>query len=243
MKVITFVYGVLCYAAFFVVFLVVTFFMANLFVPKTIDSGAEIGMLPALGINALLLTLFAIQHSVMARPAFKAWWTKIIGKAAERSTYVLFSSLALALLVWQWQPVKTVVWQIENETLATAVLGLFFLGNGIVFLSSFMINHFDLFGLKQVYENLIGKKPEGQHFTTNYLYQIVRHPIMLGFLIMLWAAPTMTVGHLFFSIGGTAYIYVAVKYFEEKDLRNALGDQYVEYQKKVPMLIPFFGWK
>lgn len=179
----------------------------------------------------------------MARPAFKAWWIKIVGKAGERSTYVLFSSLALILLFWQWIPIKTVIWEVRNETISLALTGLFLVGLSVVLLSTFMINHFDLFGLKQVYENMLGKKPVDPQFATKYFYGLVRHPIMLGFLIMLWAVPKMTVGHLFFSIGATVYIFIAVKYLEEKDLRDMIGQQYIDYQKKVPMLIPFIGWK
>ncbi len=239
MKVLTFLYGIVCYAAFFVTFLYAAGFIGNLLVPKGIDSGEEAGLLNALLVNGLLLTVFAVQHSLMARPAFKKWWTGIVGKAAERSTYVLFSSLALLLLFWFWVPVKTVVWEVQDVMLRNIITAVYLLGLTIVFLSSFMINHFDLFGLKQVYENMVGKNPEEPTFTTNYLYGLVRHPIMLGFLIMLWAAPTMSVGHFFFTVGGTLYIYIAVKYLEERDLRKMIGAQYEDYQRRVPMFIPF----
>ena len=179
----------------------------------------------------------------MARPQFKQWWTKIVGTAGERSTYLVFSSLALILLFSQWIPIKDIIWEISNETISKAITGLYITGFLILLASTFMINHFDLFGLKQVYENLVGKKSADPTFTTNYLYALVRHPLMLGFLIMLWAVPKMTLGHLFFSVGGSIYIFIAVKYFEEKDLREMLGKQYEDYQKKVPMLIPFIGWK
>lgn len=243
MKVLTFIYGLLAYLIFFGTFLYAAGFMGNMFVPKDIDTGIDAHVFRAILINSALLAVFAIQHSLMARPAFKRWWTKIIGTAGERSTYVLFSSLALILLFWQWIPIKDMIWEVRNEQLALVIQGIFILGLLVVLLSTFMINHFDLFGLKQVYENLVGKASPEQPFTTNYFYGLVRHPIMLGFLIMLWAVPTMTLGHLIFSLGATAYIFIAVKYLEEKDLRNMLGDKYVEYQKKVPMLIPFIGWK
>lgn len=243
MKVFTFVYGIIAYAIFFVTFLYAAGFMGNLLVPKDIDTGIDTTIFYASMVNTLLLTIFAIQHSLMARPAFKAWWTKIIGKAAERSTYVLFSSFALILLFWKWIPIKNVVWEVQNPTISAAITGIFLLGLVVVLLSTFMINHFDLFGLKQVYENLIGRKPKELAFTTNYFYGLVRHPIMLGFLIMLWAVPKMSLGHPFFSLGSTAYIFIAVKYLEEKDLQKIIGEKYTDYKKKVPMLIPFIGWK
>lgn len=245
MKVLTFLYGIISYVIFLGSFSYAAGFIGNMVVPKTIDTGEEIGLFSALLINALLLTVFAVQHSLMARPAFKQRWTKIVGKSAERSTYVLFSSLALILLYYFWQPVQTVVWEVETEMIRNIMIGLYFLGLLIVLLSTFMINHFDLFGLKQVYENLIGKKSEEPRFTTNYLYQLVRHPIMLGFLIVVWAAPTMTIGHLFFTIMVTLYIYIAVRFLEERDLKKLHGETYKEYQRNVPMLIPFtkFGRK
>lgn len=243
MKVLTFIYGVIAYAIFFATFLYAAGFMGNLMVPKDIDTGIDTSVFQAFMVNTLLLTVFAVQHSLMARPAFKERWTKIIGKAGERSTYVLFSSLALILLFWQWIPIKNVVWEVQHEGISKALTGLFLVGILIVLLSTFMINHFDLFGLKQVYENMVGKTPKETAFTTKYFYGLVRHPIMLGFLVMLWAVPKMTLGHLFFSIGASAYIFIAVKYLEERDLRNMIGKDYEDYQKKVPMLIPFIGWK
>lgn len=197
----------------------------------------------SLVVNLLLLGLFAIQHTVMARPAFKSWITKIISPVIERSTYVLLASLALLLLYWQWRPMTGVVWQAENETLAMIITGVFAMGWLIVFLSTFMINHFELFGLKQIFENFKSKVPQSPEFRTNYFYKIVRHPIMLGFIIAFWATPLMTVGHLVFSIMTTGYILIAVKFFEEKDLRSSIGQQYEDYQKSVPMFIPFTGGK
>ena len=243
MKAITFIYGIIAYFIFFATFLYAAGFMGNQLVPKDIDTGPETSMTSALIINALLLSVFAVQHSLMARPAFKEWWVKLVGKAGERSTYVLFSSLALILLFWKWQPIKSTIWEVENETLRLVLTGVFLVGLLVVLLSTFMINHFSLFGLKQVYQNMMNQKETEEPFTTRFFYAFVRHPIMLGFLIMLWAVPTMTLGHLFFSIGSTLYIFIAVKYLEEKDLRNMIGKKYEDYQKKVPMLIPFIGWK
>lgn len=175
----------------------------------------------------------------MARPAFKKWITGVISPAIERSTYVLLSSLALLLIYWQWQPITTIVWKAENETIAMIITGVFFFGWLVVFLSTFMINHFELFGLKQIFDNLKNKLTENPKFQTNFFNKIVRHPIMLGFIIAFWATPLMTVGHLIFSITTTAYIFVAVKYFEEKDLRKSIGKEYEDYQNQVPMIIPF----
>lgn len=238
-KSVAFIYGVLAYLIFLISFLYAIGFVGNLIVPKTIDSGTETLFLQALLINSLLLSVFAIQHSVMARPAFKEWITRIISPAIERSTYVLLSSLALLLLYWKWQPMKTIIWEAENHTVALVLTGVFFFGWLVVFLSTFMINHFELFGLKQIFDNFKNRQTQYSKFQTNYLYKIVRHPIMLGFIIAFWATPLMTAGHLLFAISTTVYILIAVKYLEEKDLRKSIGKQYEEYQKKVPMIIPF----
>jgi protein-S-isoprenylcysteine O-methyltransferase Ste14 len=238
-KIISFIYGLIAYLIFLIAFLYAIGFVGNLIVPKTIDSGTETTFLTALLVNALLLSIFAIQHSVMARPAFKKWITGVISPAIERSTYVLLSSLALLLIYWQWQPITTTVWKAENETIAAILTGVFFFGWLVVFLSTFMINHFELFGLKQIVDNLKGKITANPKFQTNFFYKIVRHPIMLGFLIAFWATPEMTVGHLIFSITTTVYVIVAVKYLEEKDLRKSIGKEYEEYQNKVPMILPF----
>lgn len=234
-----FAYGVAAYFVFLVAFLYAIGFVGNFIVPKSIDSGGSSSLSEALLIDVLLLGLFAIQHSVMARPAFKKWWITIVGSVIERSTYVLLSSLALMLLYWQWRPITSVVWQAENETVVSILSGLYFAGWLIVLLSTFMVNHFDLFGLKQVSENLLRKEQQEVGFKTNLLYKIVRHPIMLGFVIAFWATPVMTLGHLVFSLTTTAYILVAIKYLEERDLLKAHGEVYQEYQKKVPMIIPF----
>ena len=193
----------------------------------------------ALLVNALLLSLFVIQHSIMARPAFKKWITRIISPAIERSTFVLLTSLILLLIFWKWQPLKAVVWNAENETIAMILTGVFVLGWLIVFLATFMINHFELFGLQQIFYNLKNKKPQPHVLQVKFFYKIVRHPIMLGFIIAFWATPYMTLGHLIFAIATTIYIMLSVKFLEEKDLRSYLGKEYEEYQKKVPMLIPF----
>lgn len=238
-KIFVFLFGMVAYLVFLVAFLYAIGFLGNFLVPVSIDSGEEIALVPSVLINLLLLGLFAIQHSVMARPAFKIWWTPIVGPSSERSIYVLLASLALILLYWQWKPIPSVVWAIENETLAALVTGLYFLGWLIVLLSTFMINHFELFGLKQITQNFKNKQPQAPAFQVNYFYKIVRHPIMLGFLVAFWAVPVMTLGHLLFSLTATVYILIAVKYLEERDLRNSIGEDYVEYQKRVPMFVPF----
>lgn len=234
-----FIYGILAYVIFLITFLYAIGFVGNMVVPKAIDSGTELALLPSIVINVILLSVFALQHSIMARPAFKKWFTTIISPAMERSTYILLSSLALLLIYWQWQPITTIVWETHNKISVTLMTGLFFLGWTIVLLSTFMINHFELFGLAQIFNNLKNRQTPNPKFQTNFLYKIVRHPIMLGFLIAFWATPRMTVGHLLFTIVTTLYILIAVKYLEEKDLKKAIGEKYKTYQKEVPMLIPF----
>lgn len=238
-KVISFIYGIIAYFIFLIAFLYAIGFIGNFLVPKTIDSGVEPALLNAILINTILLSVFALQHSIMARPKFKEWITGIISPAIERSTYVLLSSLALLLIYWQWQPITTIVWKAENETIAMILTGVFFFGWLVVFLSTFMINHFELFGLKQIFDNLKGVLTASPKFQTKFLYKIVRHPIMLGFIIAFWATPLMTLGHLMFSIITTIYILVAIKYLEEKDLRKFIGKEYETYQNEVPMIIPF----
>lgn len=238
-KLIIFIYGVVAYVIFLGAFLYAIGFVGNFLVPKSIDSGSESTLLNSLIVNALLLSAFAIQHSVMARPAFKKAWTQIIPKSMERSTYVLLSSLILLLMYWKWHPLTQSIWNIESETISLIITIVYFAGWGIVLLSTFMINHFELFGLEQIYCNLKSKSPKPIKFTTRFFYGIVRHPIMLGFFIAFWATPHMTVGHLFFSIMTTLYIIISVKYFEEKDLRNFIGEEYDTYKNKVPMFIPF----
>ena len=237
-KILIILYGIVAYIIFLVAFLYAIGFVGNFWVPKGIDSGIETSTTEALLINIALMSLFAVQHSVMARPAFKKWITKYISPAIERSTYVLLSSLALLLMYWQWQPLTTVVWEVEN-TMAMVLTVTFFLGWTIVFLSTFMISHFELFGLTQIYQNFKDEKLSYPIFQVNLFYKIVRHPIMLGFIIAFWATPLMTLGHLLFAVVTTAYIFVAVKFLEEKDLKKLIGKDYEEYQKNVPMIIPF----
>jgi methanethiol S-methyltransferase len=242
-KIIIFLYGVIAYFIFLISFLYAIGFLGDFIVPKSINTGTETSFTQALLVNIFLLGIFAIQHSVMARPAFKKWWTTIVDPSIERSTYVLLSSLALILMYWQWQPLPSVIWQVQNTTAVIILNGFYFLGWLIILLSSFMINHFELFGLKQVFENFKNIPGDQQPliFKTNLFYTLVRHPIMLGFLISFWAAPLMTVGHLIFSITTTLYILAAVKFLEEKDLLKIHGEEYKAYQKKVPMIIPFTG--
>ncbi len=241
-KVLIVIYGIIAYLIFLVSFLYAIGFVGNLFVPKSIDTGEEIPLVTALLINVGLMSLFAIQHSVMARPAFKEWITKYINAAIERSTYVLLSSLALLLLYWKWQPMTTIVWDTDG-LVSTIIMVVFLLGWVIVFLSTLMISHFELFGLTQIYQNFKDQSMTTPKFQVNWFYKLVRHPIMLGFTIAFWAAPTMTFGRLLFATVTTAYILIAVKYLEEKDLKHLIGKDYEAYQKNVPMIIPFTKFK
>jgi len=237
-RVVAFLYGVACYAVFFASFLYALGFVEGLVVPKAIDDGPVVPAVAAVTVDLLLLALFALQHSVMARPAFKRWWTQFVPKSVERSTYVLLSSLALALLCWQWRPLPAVVWHVDNPTIAMALVGLSFLGWLIVLTSTFIINHFELFGLHQVANNLTGRATPPQRFRTPLFYKFVRHPIYLGFIIAFWSMPTMTVGRLLFAAATTAYILIGIV-LEERDLVDVFGDDYRRYRARVSMLIPW----
>lgn len=236
------IYGVICYVLFLVVFLYFVAFMNNLFVPKTVSSGATGNVIGSILVNIGLITLFGTAHSVMARESFKKWWTKIVPQPAERSTYVLQASLLLALIMWQWRPLNGVIWQIENPIIYFALIGFSLVGVSIVLLSSFLIDHFELFGLQQVYRNHRNEPMPEVAFQKNSLYKMVRHPLQLGIVILMVSTPYLTVGHLLFAATMIGYIFVGL-YFEEKALVRQFGDSYRRYQAEVPMLIPFIGRK
>ena len=237
-KVIAFLYGIASYLVFFVTVLYAIGFVMGLVVPKSIDTGTDTSTAEAIVINLLLMSLFAVQHSVMARRGFKAWWTQYVPKPIVRSTYVLVASLCLLLLFWQWRPIPTVVWQVADHDLAVVVALLSLVGWVLVFTSTFLINHFELFGLSQVANHLVDREVAAPRFRTPLLYKFVRHPLYLGFIIAFWAAPVMTVGHLLFASVTTAYILVGI-WLEERDLIEMFGDQYREYRRRVSMLIPW----
>jgi protein-S-isoprenylcysteine O-methyltransferase Ste14 len=236
MRTIAILYGVVAYVIFFFTFLYAIGFVGNLVVPKGIDTGVESGLAPALLVDAALLGVFAIQHSVMARPAFKRWWTMFVPAPVERSTYVLFASLALILLFWQWRPLTQPAWAVTG-TVAMVLWALFALGWVTVLTSTFLINHFDLFGLKQVWDYRRRHEPPPPDFRTPLFYKVVRHPIYLGFVVAFWATPAMTQGHLLFALATTAYILIAIQ-LEEHDLLAVFGERYADYRRRVSMLIP-----
>lgn len=237
-RAISFLYGVICYLIFFVTFLYAIGFTGNFLVPKGIDTGTEGAVLQSIVLNMVLLAVFALQHSIMARPEFKKWWTRFVPEVVERSTYVLLASLALILLYYLWQPMTGTIWSVAGPTLRMLIWAIFAIGWGIVLLSTFMIGHFDLFGLQQVLLNLQGKKMPKAEFKEPGFYKFVRHPIMTGFIIAFWATPDMTTGHLLFAAVTTVYILIAIQ-IEERDLIKLLGKVYEGYRKRVPALIPF----
>ena len=237
MRLLAILYGAVAYLIFLASFLYAIAFIGDFAAPKTIDSGAVLPLIPSLLIDAALLGIFAVQHSLMARPAFKAVWTKIVPPVIERSTYVLLSSLALALICWQWRPLPATVWNVGPGLATAAVLALYGLGWVVVLTSTFLINHFDLFGLRQVWAYRRSGEVPPPEFTTPLFYRLVRHPLYLGFITAFWAAPVMSQGRLFFALATTAYILIAIQ-LEEHDLITVFGDRYRDYRKAVSMLLP-----
>ncbi|MFL5036230.1 MAG: methanethiol S-methyltransferase [Microvirga sp.] len=236
------VFGSGAYAVSFATILYAIGFVANLWVPKGIDSGAPSPLAEALVVDALLLTVFALQHSVMARPRFKRFWTLVVPKPIERSTYVLFASLSLILLFWQWRPMPMPLWTVTDPTGAAVLQAASFAGLTLVLVSTFLISHFELFGVKQVVMHWLGRAVPETAFRTPLLYNLVRHPIYLGFIIAFWATPTMTAGHLLFAALTTAYIVIGIQ-LEERDLVRFFGKTYLDYRERVAMLVPGLRWK
>lgn len=233
-------YGIGAYVAFLVTFTYAIAFVGNIIVPKTIDSGMPGPLVEALIVNVILLGIFAVQHTVMARQGFKRVWTRIVPQAVERSTFVVFATAAVALLLWQWRPMPDVIWSVQDPIAVGVIHGVFWLGWGILLLSTFLLNHFELFGLRQVVARLMGWKIPEPQFRTPLLYKRIRHPLYLGFILGFWATPTMTMGHLLFAVATTAYIFIGI-WFEERDLVNMFGEKYRNYRRQVSMLIPLPG--
>jgi methanethiol S-methyltransferase len=239
-RIIGFVYGVACYAVFFVTFLYLIAFLANVMVPKGIDDGVPVATGTAVLINLVLIALFGVQHSVMARPAFKRRLAAFLPESVERSTFVLAASLALIILYWQWRPLPQLIWSVGSPVAQASLWGVLLAGFGIVLLSTFVIDHFDLFGLRQVWLRLTGRTYRHRPFQVTYFYKFIRHPIYFGLLLGIWGTPRMTLGHLLFAIGMSGYILIGIQY-EERDLETFLGEDYRRYKQRVPMLIPGTG--
>jgi protein-S-isoprenylcysteine O-methyltransferase Ste14 len=233
------VYGLLAYVVFLAAFLYGIGFVGNIVVPKGIDDGVTAPRSAAIAINVLLLLLFAVQHNVMARPWFKDWWTQYVPRPIERSTYVAVASLILLLLYWQWRPMPEVVWHLEDPIVRAVLWALYFAGWMIVLVSSFVIDHFELFGLKQVWNYFRGREPAEAPFSERSIYRWVRHPLMLGFIVAFWSGPTMSQGRLLFAVVTTLWILIAIQ-IEEGDLVRDIGDPYERYRNRTPMLLPFF---
>jgi protein-S-isoprenylcysteine O-methyltransferase Ste14 len=239
-RIIALFYGIFTYAIMFLTFLYLFAFLANFLVPKTVDSGEPGPWITALLMNIALILLFGLPHSVMARPAFKDWWTKFVPRSVERSTYVLVATGSTILLFWLWRPMTTVIWQVGSSAGQVLLWGLFVLGIFVLFASTFIIDHFDLFGLRQVFLNLRQKPYTHHSFSVTFFYKFVRHPLYVGWLLIFWSTPLMTLGHLVFALGMSAYILIAIRY-EERDLEQFHGRAYTDYKAKVPMLVPHIG--
>lgn len=233
-------YGVVAYLAFFVTVLYMIGFLGNFIVPKAINDGAQTPLAEAITVNLLLVLAFAVQHTIMARPAFKRWWTQFVPKPIERSTFVLLASAILLIMFWQWRPIPVVLWSVENAVFRAIIFALFMLGWVFVFYSSFLINHFDLFGLRQVFLHFRNQPYKPVQMKVVSLYRLVRNPLMLGFFISVWATPLMTYGHLLFAASMTAYIFAGIQ-FEERTLYHELGSIYQDYRRRTPMLFPIPG--
>lgn len=242
MAILAALYGLVVYLFFLATFVYAIHFVGNLpLLPKTIDSGAAAPLVEALAVNLALLGLFAVQHSVMARRGFKRWWTTVIPESVERSTFVLAATAALALLLWQWRPIaEPVLWSVSDPSARFALHAVFWLGWGVLLISTFLINHFELFGLRQVWANLRGQAIAAPAFRTPLFYRHVRHPIYLGFVLAFWATPQMTAGHLLFAAACTGYILIGI-WFEERDLIAQFGQRYHAYRAQVGMLLPKLG--
>lgn len=236
-RALAFLYGVVCYAIFFLAFLYLIGFIAGVYVPKGIDDGVVTTTMQAVIVDLALVAAFGLQHSIMARSGFKRWLTRVVPESMERSTFVLAASLVLVLLYWQWQPLPQVVWSVSNPTGIQILWAVYLLGFGMVLAASFVIDHFDLFGLRQVWLNLLRRTYRHPPFIVTWFYRFIRHPIYLGLLLAFWSAPTMTLGRLVFAVGMSAYILIGIRY-EERDLVRFLGEDYRRYRERVPMLIP-----